>query len=295
MYYQKFRVELIEWAGIRQVYKLVDANLIDTWMNNHGLERINYGRNNFESLAVYIATHTPGENLRQKGVLKKQKVPQCKKPDGWCSLNEGVSVSGPINNIDGWKQRRLQEQLVCTQCSQMEADELRMRYHMLAIHFSYIFKCRKCHLVGNIEKIEKHKCRQRMRFSKQSRRPNRIQQFLRKATVITAKFLRENPDTFISNSDKGNKTVICDRHDYKFKMLELLGNITQFHLPQNDPTYLRVLHISTTRSKLCSKNTRLTVGRSSIYNQRQLYLPEKSFVFTTNFILFPKSCRDHEN
>lgn len=74
------------------------------------------------------------------------------------------------------------------------------------------------------------------KYSKKADKQNRIQLFLKRAAMITAKFLKDHPDIFISNSDKGNKTVICYRHEYESKMLELLRDTTQFQPIDKDPT-----------------------------------------------------------
>lgn len=108
------------------------------------------------------------------------------------------------------------------------------------------------------------------KHSKQSKRPNRIQLFLRRATLVTAKFLKDNPDVFISNSDKGNKTVIGSRLDYKGKMLEHIGDISQFEPLQNDPTPSCV--------------TRLNNKLKTIYEKRSITRRKKLHLQSTTAI-----------
>lgn len=65
---------------------------------------------------------------------------------------------------------------------------------------------------------------------------NRIQRFLQKAAKTTADFLKQNPNIFVSYADKGNKTVVCDRDDYKTKLKSLLDDNTNFEPLLDDPT-----------------------------------------------------------
>ncbi|KAJ6646371.1 hypothetical protein Bhyg_01582 [Pseudolycoriella hygida] len=74
------------------------------------------------------------------------------------------------------------------------------------------------------------------KFSKQQPKLNRIQRFIKRASSVTKKFLKDHNDIFISCSDKGNKTIICSTQDYKFKMKEMLDDTTQFAVLLKDPT-----------------------------------------------------------
>lgn len=74
------------------------------------------------------------------------------------------------------------------------------------------------------------------RHSKKPIHLNRVQRFLHKCASTTTDFLKNHPQVFISNSDKGNKTIICKKDDYEQKMLLLLNNEDDFVVLNNDPT-----------------------------------------------------------
>lgn len=98
-------------------------------------------------------------------------------------------------------------------------------------------------------------------WSKRTKKLDRIQRFLIKAARITAKFLRDNRDIFVSNSDKGNVTIIARRSDYDSKMGELVSNQDNFEELSKDPTeYLQ------------NKNNRL-IG--TLYNKHRQFITQK--------------------
>lgn len=74
------------------------------------------------------------------------------------------------------------------------------------------------------------------RHSKIPIRPNRVHRFLQKCADTTSDFLKNHPHVFISNSDKGNKTIICNKTDYQQKMVTRLSNPEDFVLLNDDPT-----------------------------------------------------------
>ncbi|XP_037048105.1 uncharacterized protein LOC119082641 [Bradysia coprophila] len=74
------------------------------------------------------------------------------------------------------------------------------------------------------------------KFSKQNKRLNRIDKFLQKAIRKTREFLQQNPGVMISNSDKGNVTIISNKEDYHRKITELLSDLDSFTPLEVDPT-----------------------------------------------------------
>lgn len=95
-------------------------------------------------------------------------------------------------------------------------------------------------------------------------RPNRIQSFLKKAVKTTSKFLKDHPNIFISTSDKGNTTVVCDRLDYERKMSELLRDTNQFQPLSKDPT--------TSCATTLNNMIKIIRDKNSISRKEQLHL-----------------------
>lgn len=65
------------------------------------------------------------------------------------------------------------------------------------------------------------------KFSKENRKLKRIDRFLQKAATTARKFLKENPEIMVSNSDKGGVVIISKR---------LLEDVESFARLKNDPT-----------------------------------------------------------
>lgn len=106
-----------------------------------------------------------------------------------------------------------------------------------------------CDLITDLEviinRIEEEKTKKEMRahvaymlteHSKKRQCTSRIDKYLIKATKITSKFLKEHPDIFISNSDKGSITVIAKRSEYTDKMEQLIADENCFENILSDPT-----------------------------------------------------------
>lgn len=74
------------------------------------------------------------------------------------------------------------------------------------------------------------------KFSKQNRKLNRIEKYLQKAAHTARKFLKDNPNIMVSNSDKGGVVIISDKEDYRSKMRALLDDVNTFEPLSNDPT-----------------------------------------------------------
>lgn len=67
-------------------------------------------------------------------------------------------------------------------------------------------------------------------------KPNKIKNQLIKAKQETIKFLKENKNILILNSDKSNKTVLMYNNEYKTKMIELLKDTDTYFQINKDPT-----------------------------------------------------------
>lgn len=52
----------------------------------------------------------------------------------------------------------------------------------------------------------------------------------------TARFVKQNPEIFVSTSDKGSKTVVSYKEQYNEKLTQLLDDTTQFQPLKSDPT-----------------------------------------------------------
>lgn len=74
------------------------------------------------------------------------------------------------------------------------------------------------------------------KFSKQTKKLTRIDKFLQRALKKTREFLQQHPSIMVSNSDKGNVTIISNKEDYHRKIEELLSDLDAFTPIQNDPT-----------------------------------------------------------
>lgn len=74
------------------------------------------------------------------------------------------------------------------------------------------------------------------KYAKSNRKLNRIEKFLLSAAKITYKFLKDNPNIYISTSDKGNITIVADISEYRDKMDSLLSDTDNFVELQSDPT-----------------------------------------------------------
>lgn len=74
------------------------------------------------------------------------------------------------------------------------------------------------------------------KFSKQNKSLTRIDKFLQKAIRKTREFLQQNPNVMVSNSDKGNVTIISNKDDYHRKIEELLSDLDSFTPLAEDPT-----------------------------------------------------------
>lgn len=57
-----------------------------------------------------------GENEREVGWLRRNRGKQEKRDDACYSLNEGVSISGHLANVDYWVQGKLKSNLFCDEC-----------------------------------------------------------------------------------------------------------------------------------------------------------------------------------
>ncbi|XP_055538479.1 uncharacterized protein LOC129725997 [Wyeomyia smithii] len=60
--------------------------------------------------------------------------------------------------------------------------------------------------------------------------------FLQHACKITKRFVKDNPDTIIVQSDKGKQTVIMYENDYNSKMLHLLSDENTYKPTKTNPT-----------------------------------------------------------
>lgn len=74
------------------------------------------------------------------------------------------------------------------------------------------------------------------KFSKQKKKLLRIDKFLQRALKKTREFLQQHPDIMVSNSDKGNVTIISNKEDYHRKIEEQLNDTESFTPIETDPT-----------------------------------------------------------
>ncbi|XP_037032177.1 uncharacterized protein LOC119071404 [Bradysia coprophila] len=74
------------------------------------------------------------------------------------------------------------------------------------------------------------------KFSKQVKKLTRIDRFLQRAFKKTREFLQQHPNLMVSNSDKGNVTIISNKEDYHRKIEELLSDLEAFTPIETDPT-----------------------------------------------------------
>lgn len=74
------------------------------------------------------------------------------------------------------------------------------------------------------------------KYSKQTKKLNRIDKFLQKAVQKTREFLQQNSNIMVSNSDKGNVTIISNKDEYHRKVEELLSDLNSFTPLEVDPT-----------------------------------------------------------
>lgn len=74
------------------------------------------------------------------------------------------------------------------------------------------------------------------RFSKQTKKFNRIDRYLQKAAKKAKEFLKNNRKVMVSNSDKGGVTIISKKEDYYRKIREQLSDLNNFEPIKNDPT-----------------------------------------------------------
>lgn len=64
----------------------------------------------------------------------------------------------------------------------------------------------------------------------------RAEKLIKHLENVTRKFLKDNPDVYVVQSDKGQKTVIIDKVDYEEKMQQHLNDThTYERLPSNTP------------------------------------------------------------
>lgn len=83
---------------------------------------------------------------------------------------------------------------------------------------------------------------------------NKIDKFLMSALNKTREFKKENKEIVITNSDKGDNTVLMWEDEYNTKMKELLSDSTTYKVIGGDPTI-----------KLQRKNNRITNCSDGIY------------------------------
>lgn len=112
-------------------------------------------------------------------------------------------------------------------------------------------------------------------WMKKKKRLKRIERFLISATKTTAKFLKDNGDIFISNSDKGNVTIIANRLDYDRKMNELINNTDDFEEIVGDPT-----------ESLQNKNNRLI---TTLHNKTRQFITQQEASSLRTYIAVPPS------
>lgn len=74
------------------------------------------------------------------------------------------------------------------------------------------------------------------KFSKQNRKLNKIDRFLQKGIQRTKEFLQQHKDVMVSNSDKGNVTIISYKGEYNRKIDELLSDLSMFTPLESDPS-----------------------------------------------------------
>lgn len=74
------------------------------------------------------------------------------------------------------------------------------------------------------------------KFSKQKKKLLRIDKFLQRALKKTREFLQQHPDIMVSNSDKGNVTIISNKENYHRKIEEQLNDTEAFSPIETDPT-----------------------------------------------------------
>jgi hypothetical protein len=83
----------------------------------------------------------------------------------------------------------------------------------------------------------------------------------------TRKFLNENKNILILNSDKGNKTVAIEKDEYRNKMLKLLGDFCTYRKLNSDPT-----------SRLQKKNNELV---DKLFRKELISRTERNKLITT--------------
>jgi hypothetical protein len=89
----------------------------------------------------------------------------------------------------------------------------------------------------------------------------------------TRKFLNENKNILILNSDKGNKTVAIEKDECKNTMLTLLGDFCTYRILTTDPT-----------SQLQRKNNELV---EKLFKKELISKAEKN-KFITNTAALPR-------
>lgn len=73
-------------------------------------------------------------------------------------------------------------------------------------------------------------------FIKTNNNHTYINKFLTRAYKSTNRFIKENQEIYITNSDKSNKTVIINKQEYNKKMREHLSDTSTYQYLPNDPT-----------------------------------------------------------
>lgn len=73
-------------------------------------------------------------------------------------------------------------------------------------------------------------------FARQNHKLSRIEQHLQRAARITRKFMKDNPEIMVSNSDKGGVTIISKKEDYLSKIRTMLADPESFTPLTTDPT-----------------------------------------------------------
>lgn len=74
------------------------------------------------------------------------------------------------------------------------------------------------------------------KFSKQNTKLIRIDRYLQKAVGKTREFLQQHSEIMVSNSDKGNVTLISNRDEYHSKVQEMINDLDAFTPLSVDPT-----------------------------------------------------------
>lgn len=108
---------------------------------------------------------------------------------------------------------------------------------------------------------------------------NKINNFLDTALAVTRKFLKENKEIYVTNSDKSKMTVLLPKSSYEEKMAQLLSDETTYEKIDFDPTEKLIkentkLVNKLNKDKLISNNIKLRLRNESAIAPRVYGLPK---------------------